>query len=80
MTYRSSKTAEQRQAVREALLATLADKIAALASSEKWIGYLRFVAAFWKYSFTNLVLIAAQRPDATRVAGLAGARVSGPHG
>ena len=65
----NSKTAEQRKAEREALLATLNDKVVALATSEAWVAYLRFVAAFRKYSFNNLMLIAAQRPHATRVAG-----------
>jgi antirestriction protein ArdC len=64
----NSKTAEQRKAEREALLATLNDKVVALATSEAWVAYLRF-AAFRKYSFNNLMLIAAQRPHATRVAG-----------
>jgi antirestriction protein ArdC len=65
----NSKTAEQRKAEREALLATLNDKVVALATSEAWVAHLRFVAAFRKYSFNNLMLIAAQRPHATRVAG-----------
>jgi hypothetical protein len=65
----NSKTAEQRKAEREALLATLADKVAALASSDEWVSYLRFVTAFRKYSFNNLMLIAAQCPDASHVAG-----------
>jgi antirestriction protein ArdC len=65
----NSRRAEQRQAEREALLATLTDKIAALANSDDWVAHLRFVAAFRKYSFNNLMLIAAQCPHATRVAG-----------
>jgi antirestriction protein ArdC len=62
-------TAEQRHAEREVLLATLGDKVAALASSTEWLAYLRFVAAFRAYSMNNLLLIAAQCPHATRVAG-----------
>ena len=65
----NSKTPEQRKAEREALLATLNDKVNALANSDDWVAYLRFIAAFRKYSFNNVMLIAAQRPDATRVAG-----------
>jgi antirestriction protein ArdC len=65
----NSKTPEQRKAEREALLATLNDKVAALATSGEWLAYLRFLAAFRRYSFNNLMLIAAQCPHATRVAG-----------
>ena len=65
----NSKTPEQRKAEREALLATLGEKVATLASSEEWLAYLRFMAAFRNYSFNNLMLIAAQCPHATRVAG-----------
>jgi antirestriction protein ArdC len=65
----NSKTAEQRKAEREALLATLAEKVAALSSSAEWLAYLRFMAAFRRYSFNNVMLIAAQCPHATRVAG-----------
>ena len=69
MNRKNTKTAEQRQAEREALLATLGDKVAALASSDEWLAYLRFMAAFRRYSFNNLMLIAAQCPQATHVAG-----------
>jgi antirestriction protein ArdC len=51
------------------LLEQLGDKVAALASSEQWLVYLRFVSAFRHYSFNNVLLIAAQCPHATRVAG-----------
>jgi antirestriction protein ArdC len=43
--------------------------IAELTSSTAWERYLRYQSAFHAYSFGNVVLIAAQRPDATRVAG-----------
>jgi antirestriction protein ArdC len=69
MTRKNTKTPEQRNAEREALLATLNDKVAALASSDEWVAYLRFMAMFRRYSFNNLILIAAQCPHATRVAG-----------
>ncbi len=72
MTYKTSKTSkspERRKAEREALLATMGEKVAALASSAEWIAYLRFIAAFRRYSFSNLMLIAAQCPHATHVAG-----------
>jgi antirestriction protein ArdC len=68
-TSKTTKSREQRQAEREALLAQLGEKVAALADSEEWVAYLEFVAAFRHYSFNNLLLIAAQCPHATRVAG-----------
>ncbi len=40
----------KRRAEREALLATLGEKVAALSSSTEWIAYLRFNAAFSRYS------------------------------
>jgi hypothetical protein len=50
MNRKDSKTAEQRKAEREALLATLNDKVAALANSDDWAAYLRIVAALRRYS------------------------------
>ena len=49
----NTKTPEQRTAEREALLATLGEKVAALASSDEWLTYLRFMATFRRYSFDN---------------------------
>lgn len=69
MNRKSSKTPEQRKAEREALLATMGEKVAALTDSAEWIAYLTFMTAFRRYSFNNLMLIAAQCPHATRVAG-----------
>lgn len=63
------KTPEQRQADRAALLATLGEKVATLSSSDEWVAYLRYIAALRRYSFNNLMLIAAQCPHATHVAG-----------
>ncbi len=69
MTYKTTTTPEQRKAEREALLAAMGEKVAALTNSAEWIAYLRFIAAFRRYSFSNLMLIAAQCPHATHVAG-----------
>ena len=69
MSRKNSKTPDQRKAEREALLATLGEKVVALASSEEWLAYLRFMAAFRRFSFSNQMLIAAQCPHATYVAG-----------
>ena len=51
-------------------LAKLEDGIKNLASSDAWQAYLRMQAAFHQYSYANVLLILAQRPDASRVAGL----------
>lgn len=40
-----------------------------LTNSDEWLRYLRMQAAFHQYSFSNVQLILAQRPDATKVAG-----------
>lgn len=66
---KASKTPEQRQAEREALLATVTDKINTLTGSADWAAYLRFQATFRSYSVRNTLLILVQYPHATRVAG-----------
>lgn len=50
-------------------LKLLEEGIKNLTSSEDWARYLRMQAAFHTYSFSNVQLILAQRPDTTRVAG-----------
>lgn len=47
----------------------ITDGVAALVTSEAWRAMLATAARFHTYSLGNLVLIGAQRPDATRVAG-----------
>lgn len=54
---------------REAAREQLAQAVEALAASEGWTSWVRTRAAFRRYSLSNTMLIAAQRPDATRVAG-----------
>lgn len=49
--------------------AALESGVLALTSSEAWTRALAVAARFHRYSFGNAVLIALQRPDATRVAG-----------
>ena len=51
------------------LLDTLTEGVAALATSERWTQYLEVQSRFPRYSSNNALLILAQRPDATRVAG-----------
>ena len=50
------KTPEQRRVEREALLATLGEKMAALASSEEWVAYLHFMRSFRRYSTGSIGL------------------------
>lgn len=56
---------ERRQQARE----QLEHAVEALAASDGWAAWMRTRAAFRRYSLSNTFLIAAQRPDATRVAG-----------
>jgi len=51
------------------LLEQLSDGVAALTSSDEWRRHLDFQSRFHNYSFGNTILIAIQRPDASRVAG-----------
>ena len=50
----NTKTAEQRNAEREALLATLEDKVTALANSTEWLTYLKFLTAFRQYRTSTI--------------------------
>jgi hypothetical protein len=59
--YADSKREEQR--------AMLAQAVEALCSSDGWKRYLNTRAKFWNYSFSNTILIALQKPEATQVAG-----------
>jgi antirestriction protein ArdC len=54
----------------EALHAQLVEAVAELATSEGWARMLAAAARFNDYSPSNVLLICAQRPDATRVAGI----------
>ncbi len=47
----------------------ITDGVAALVTSQAWRDMLTIAARFHTYSLGNLLLILAQRPDATRVAG-----------
>jgi len=51
------------------VLASLEQAVLDLRDSESFKDYLRMAAKFHTYSFGNVLLIASQRPDATRVAG-----------
>ena len=51
------------------VIAQLADGIAGLTTSDEWRRYLGYLSRFHCYSFNNVLLIAAQCPEATQVAG-----------
>jgi hypothetical protein len=53
----------------EELLQRLTEGVEQLTSSEAWLRYLDMQRRFHSYSFANCLLIAMQRPEATRVAG-----------
>ncbi|NKS56265.1 ImmA/IrrE family metallo-endopeptidase [Rhodococcus hoagii] len=77
----SAATVERRRAEREqtaaAMQAQLADRVDALAGSDEWMRYLDFSRSFHNYSLSNLMLILAQRPDASQVAGFQQWRAKG---
>ena len=58
-----------RQATLERMHTQLAEKVGSLASMEAWGSWLRFASGFHRYSFNNTLLIWAQKPEATMVAG-----------
>lgn len=66
---KNAKSPEERRAEAEALHATIAEQVEELRDSEAWTRFLRFAQAFHRYSLGNLLLILAQRPEATHVAG-----------
>jgi hypothetical protein len=55
--------------IRPELVEKLAEGIGNLTTSEEWQRYLEFQSRFHRYSYGNVLLIAAQRPEATQVAG-----------
>lgn len=65
----STRTAEERQAEAEALQASIVKQVQQLADSGQWRAFLEFARSFHNYSLNNLLLILAQNPDATMVAG-----------
>ena len=74
MTKKRTKAAsERREAERRTKVARavelLEEGVSGILESENFKDYLRFMAAFYRYSPNNSLLIYLQRPDATRVAG-----------
>ena len=66
---KNTKTPEQRRAEAETLQASIAEQVEELRDSEAWTRFLDFARAFHRYSINNLLLIMAQKPQATQVAG-----------
>ncbi|MGQ4495503.1 ArdC-like ssDNA-binding domain-containing protein [Dermabacteraceae bacterium P13101] len=60
---------QARQGEIEALQKTIAERVEALHSEVDWEKFLAFAATFYRYSFNNMLLIQAQKPYATYVAG-----------
>lgn len=68
-TVKNTKSPEERRAEAEALQATIAEQVEALRESETWARFLTFAQSFHRYSLGNLLLIFAQCPEASHVAG-----------
>ena len=68
-TERARKRAQELRARIDAGLDTLARVVDSVRASEEFKRYLDVQARFHRYSWHNTLLIASQRPDATRVAG-----------
>lgn len=66
---RTRKSPEQRQAEAKELHGKLAAQVEALAESGEWQRFLDYAASFHNYSINNLLLIIAQCPHASQVAG-----------
>ena len=73
---RKTYTAAEKErfaAERKAKLAAIHERleagVTAMSSSDGWLAYLATAAKFHRYSPNNVMLILAQRPDATQVAG-----------
>lgn len=67
--FKSGKTAEERNAEITALHDSIGDQVNALRESGAWEAFLRFMTSFHSYSINNVLLIQAQFPEASRVAG-----------
>lgn len=64
-----TRSAEDRHAEAEALHASIVEQVQQLADSGQWRAFLEFARSFHSYSLNNLLLILAQNPSATMVAG-----------
>ncbi|MEN2742727.1 ArdC-like ssDNA-binding domain-containing protein [Microbacterium sp. X-17] len=64
-----TRDVEKRQAHAEALHASIVEQVQRLADSGQWRAFLEFARSFHNYSLNNLLLILAQNPEASMVAG-----------
>ena len=64
----AENNSNQKQQLKE-ITERLEQGVKDLFSSEKYMEYLRVMSQFHNYSFSNTLLIAMQKPDATLVAG-----------
>src|SRR6188472_48577 len=64
----TSDSRDRSTAAMEELHQRLRAAVEQLESGEQWQAWLQFARGFHRYSFNNLLLIMAQRPDATAVA------------
>ncbi len=62
-------TTTQATQKRDELMEKLSTEVESLKTSEGWRRWMRTASRFHSYSLRNQLLIAAQRPEATRVAG-----------
>lgn len=65
---RDDRTAARRELAAE-LHATITDKMAALTQTTEWAAFLDYATKFHAYSLKNLLLILAQCPEASEIAG-----------
>ncbi|EKT79741.1 hypothetical protein WSS_A26000 [Rhodococcus opacus M213] len=65
----STERVEARRQLAAQLHETITGKVDALTDTEQWAAYLAAAAAFHSYSFNNVLLIMAQLPHASQVAG-----------
>lgn len=64
----STKKTAQRRAELEKMHNTVIENVEALRKSDSWSQFLKFAQAFHRYSVNNMMLILAQKPEATQVA------------
>jgi len=67
--HRAGLSTDEQRARADALHNSISEQVEQLKNSEKWRAFLDFAAAFHSYSLNNLLLILAQKPDASQVAG-----------
>lgn len=65
----TGKTAEQHREEAQRLHESITTQLEELTSTEGWTQFLKLATGFHRFSLSNLMLIMAQRPNATRVAG-----------